>query len=68
MDEDFSGLWKYEDNQNPLCAKSRAGYVMPLGRCILHWVSKLQKEIAPSTLEAKYISLYKYMYDLLPLR
>ena len=68
MDEDFSGLWKYEDNQNPLCAKSRAGYVMPLGRCILHLVSKLQKEIAPSTLEAKYIFLSKDMRNILTLR
>ena len=51
MDTDFAGLWKHEDDQDPVCAKSRTGYVMNLGGCPLHWVSKLQIEISLSTLE-----------------
>ena len=42
VDADFSGLWKHEYGQDPVCMNSRTGYVMTLGGCIFHWVSKLQ--------------------------
>jgi Reverse transcriptase (RNA-dependent DNA polymerase) len=56
-DADFAGLWNYEDDQDPVCVKSRTGYVLTLAGCPLTWVSKLQTEIALSTLESEYIAL-----------
>jgi hypothetical protein len=31
VDADFAGLWGYKDDQDPICVKSRTGYVMCLG-------------------------------------
>ena len=42
VDADFTGLYGQEDNQDPICVKSRTGYVLTLGNCPLMWVSKLQ--------------------------
>ena len=58
----------YEDDQDPVCVKSRTGYVLTLGDCPFLWVSKLQTEIALSTLESEYIALSTSMRDLLPIR
>ena len=68
VDADFAGLWGYEEDQDPVCVKSRTGYVMTLSDCPLHWCSKLQTEIACSTLEAEYIALAQAMRDLIPVR
>jgi hypothetical protein len=68
VDADFAGLWNYEPDQDPVCVKSRTGYVITLGGCPVIWVSKLQTEIALSTLEAEYIALSTAMRDLLPMR
>ena len=68
VDADFAGLWNYEPDQDPVCVKSRTGYVITLGGCPVTWVSKLQTEIALSTLEAEYIALSTAMRDLLPMR
>ena len=38
---DFSGHWKHEDYQDPVCVKSRTGYVVALVGFPLYWVSKL---------------------------
>ena len=67
-DADFVGLWNYEDDQDPVCVKSRTGYIITLGGCPMVWASKLQTEIALSTLEAEYIALSQAMRELLPLR
>jgi len=67
VDADFAGLWSYEDDQDPVCVRSRTGYVMTLGGCPIHWVSKLQTEIALSTVEAEYIALSQSMRELLPM-
>jgi hypothetical protein len=48
--------------------KSRTGYVLTLGSAPILWVSKLQTEIALSTLESEYIALSQGMRDLLPAR
>jgi hypothetical protein len=56
-DADFAGLWNYEDDQDPVCVKSHTGYVLTLAGCPLTWASKLQMEIALSTLESEYIAL-----------
>ena len=67
-DADFAGLWGQEDDQDPVCVKSRTGYVLLFGGCPLLWVSKLQTEIALSTMEAEYVALSQSMRDVLPMR
>jgi len=67
-DADFAGLWNYEDDQDPVCVKSRTGYVLTLAGCPLIWASKLQTEIALSTLESEYIALSSAIRELIPLR
>ena len=57
-----------EDNQDPICVKSRTGYVLTLGNCPLMWVSKLQGLVTLSTLESEYVALSTAMRDLLPTR
>ena len=68
VDADFAGLWNYESDQDPVCVKSRTGYVMTLGGCPIQWNSKLQTEIALSTTEAEYIALSQAMRELIPWR
>jgi len=67
-DADFAGLYNVENHTDPVCVKSRTGYVLLLGGCPLFWSSKLQTEIALSTTEAEYIALSQAMRALLPLR
>ena len=68
VDADFAGLYGYEDDQNPISAKSRTGYVLLLADCPLLWVSKMQTMVASSTMEAEYIALSQSMRDLIPIR
>jgi hypothetical protein len=68
VDADFAGLWSYEDDQDPVCVRSRTGYVMTLGGCPIHWTSKLQEIIALSTTEAEYIALAQAMREFIPMR
>ena len=65
---DFAGLWGAEDPQDSICTKSQTGYVITLANYPLHWVSKLQSEIALSTLHAEYVTLSQSLQDLLPLK
>ena len=68
VDADFAGLWNVEQDQDPLCVKSRAGYLIMFMGCPLTWVSKLQTQIALSTMEAEYIALSQSMRDLIAIR
>ncbi len=52
-DADFAGLWTKEDKQDPHCICSCMGYVISLVDCPILWKSKLQTEIALSTMEAE---------------
>jgi hypothetical protein len=67
-DSDFAGLWKQEDDQDPVCVKSRTGFVITLATCPLMWHSKLQGQVALSTMEAEYIALSTTLRSLLPLK
>ncbi len=67
-DANFAGLYNVENHTNPVCVKSRTGYVLLLSGCPLYWSSKLQMEIALSMTEAEYIALSQAMRALLPLR
>jgi hypothetical protein len=42
VDADFAGLWPHEDHDDPVCVKSRSGYVICLSDCPVVWGSKLQ--------------------------
>ena len=68
-DADFAGLWNSDANeQDPVKVKSRSGHVILLANCPLLWSSKLQSEIACSTMEAEFIALSSAMRDLIPAR
>jgi Reverse transcriptase (RNA-dependent DNA polymerase) len=66
VDADFAGLWPHEDKHDPTCVKSRSGFVICISNCPVIWVSKLQHEIALSTMEAEYNALSYSMRSVLP--
>ena len=65
-DADFAGLYGYEDVQDPHCARSRTGYVILAFRCPVLWVSRMQTELALSTMEAEYVAMSTACKDLFP--
>ena len=68
VDADFAGLWGVEHDQDPVSVKSRTGYLIKFMGCPLLWVSKLQTQIALSTMESEYIALSQSMRDLISIR
>ncbi len=54
-DGDFVGLWNRDEKQDPHCVRSRTVYVICLSDCPVLWISKLQTEIALSTMDAEYV-------------
>ena len=66
-DADFAGLWNRDDKHDPHCVRSRTGYVINLSNCPVLWKSKLQTEIALSTMDAEYVALSASCKDLFPL-
>ena len=54
-DADFAGLWNVKNHDDPTSVNSRTGYVITLGGIPITWGSKLQTEIATSTIRAEYI-------------
>ena len=67
MDSDFAGMFAVENSQDPVSVKSRTGYVILYRGSPLLWVSKLQTQIALSTMEAEYVALSQSMRDLIPI-
>ena len=67
-DVDFAGLWRHEDPQDSICARSRTGFVVTFANCPLLWVSKLQTEIALYNLHSEYVALSHSVRALLPLK
>ena len=67
-DADFAGLWGHEDPQDPICARSRTGFVVTFSNCPLLWVSKQQTEIALSTQHSEYVALSHSVRALLLLK
>ena len=65
-DADFAGMWGHEDPLDPICVKSRSGYVITVADCPVLWKSSIQTEIATSTMEAETISLAACCRDLFP--
>jgi hypothetical protein len=68
VDADFAGLWTEDSSSEVTSVQSRTGYVILFADCPVLWVSKLQTEVAPSTIEAKYIVLSQAMQDLIPMK
>ena len=68
VNADFAGTWKVEDDQDPVSVKSRSGHLITFMGCPLIWSSKLQTQIALSTMEAEYIALSNAMRDLIAIR
>jgi len=68
MDADFAGLYSKEDPKDPTSVQSRTGYVITLGDNPVIWHSKLQTEIALSTMSAEYIALSAAMCSLIHLQ
>jgi hypothetical protein len=67
VDADFASLWGVEDKQDPSCVKSRTGYVIFINDCPVCWSSKLQGDIATSTMESEYNALSMAMREVIPL-
>jgi hypothetical protein len=68
VDADFGGLFSVEEKQDPVSVKSRTGYVITYRGAPLMWASKMQTQVALSTMEAEYIALSQSMRDLIPIR
>ena len=67
-DADFAGNYHKDDNQDPATLRSRTGFVITFGSIPVLWKSKVQTEIALSTMEAEYIALSTAMRSLIHLR
>ncbi len=67
VDADFAGGWQHADHLAAESVMSRTGYVLMYAGCPIHWVSKLQTEIALSTAEAEYIALSQALREVIPL-
>ena len=67
-DADFAGLWVHKDPQDPICARSRTVFVVKFSNCPLLLVSKLQTEIALSTLNSEYVASSHSIRALIPLK
>ena len=51
VDANFAGLYDTEDEMDPVSVQSRIGVLLTFGCVPILWSSKLQSEIALSTLE-----------------
>jgi hypothetical protein len=67
VDADFAGLLTVEDKQDPVSVKSRTGYLILFKGDSLLWASKMQTQIALSTMEVEYIAFSQAMRDLIPI-
>jgi len=68
VDADFAGLYSKEKHDDPTSVRSRTGFVIALGGNVVLWQSKLQTEIALSTMSAEYIAMSTAMRSLIHLR
>ena len=66
-DADFAGLWLHEDPHESTSVKSQTVFVITVADCPVMWHSKLQTEIALSTMEAEYVALSTSCKELFPI-
>jgi hypothetical protein len=67
-DSDFAGNYIKTDNDDPASVRSRTGFLITFGTVPILWKSKIQTEIALSSMEAEYIALSTAMRSLIHLR
>ena len=60
--------WLHENPQDPICDRSKTGFVVTFDNFFIFWVSKLQIEIALSTLHYGYMALSHSIVALLPFK
>ena len=68
FDANFAGAWHKgapEDDQS--AARSRYGYIIMYAGMPLCWVSKLQTEIALSSIESEYIGISEATRQVIPI-
>ena len=68
VDADYAGLYSVEDPTDPICSKSRTGFVITLAGCPVDWKSTLQSESSLSTTESETIALATALRTFIPLR
>jgi Reverse transcriptase (RNA-dependent DNA polymerase) len=67
-DADFSGNWSSECAEFDVStARSCSGYVVKYAGCPIVWASRLQTEIALSSMESEYVALSQGLREVLPL-
>jgi hypothetical protein len=57
QDSDLAGVWYQKFTHLRHSCLSRTGFIIVLAGVPIHWLSKLQTEIALRSTEAEYISL-----------
>ena len=62
-----TGGWNNADATNADSVLSRTGYVITYAGCPIIWCSKLQTEIALSTVESEYMALSQSLREVIPL-
>ena len=67
VDASFACGWGTELATNPESVKSRTGYIIEIAGCPVLWVSKMQKSVACSTMEAEYTALSMALRAAIPL-
>ena len=65
MDSDFTDGWSREVGDDADNVISRTGMVIMYANCTVYWHSSLKMEIALSTSEAEYITLYYALREVL---
>jgi hypothetical protein len=68
VDADFAGMFNPDDSDDHTSVKSITVWVLTLGGVPITWSSKIQGEIALSTMEAEYIALSTSMREVLGMR
>ena len=68
VDADFARQWAKENPEELPCVRSRTDYLFTLGGAPVLWSSKLQTEIALSTMEAEYIAASTALRSFIPLK
>ena len=66
-DADFAGLYNYKEHSNPVCVRSRTGYIITVAGCPVFWKSQLQTETATSTMQTEVIALAACCQELMPI-
>ena len=64
----FSGLWGHKKPRDPICDRSRTGFVVTVSSFILFLVSKIQTKISLSTLQYEYVALSWSARQSIPLK